>query len=168
MCETTLGEFTPFLCVRRPEIFRKLRKSFARFGRKLCAVPTPGASYYYSLMQCGFVQLSATLCSMRNARWLSACNFCARGVPDFQKFCKIFARFLRKFCVISTLDSRAILHQNELRFKKELQRSAAVCESTLGEFTQFLCVRRPEIFRKLRKSFARYGRKICVIPTPGA
>ena len=34
---------------------------------------------------------------MRSARWLSARNFCARGVPDFQKFiviCKIiFARF---------------------------------------------------------------------------
>ena len=29
---------------------------------------------------------------MRSARWPSARNFCARGVPDFQKFCKFFAR----------------------------------------------------------------------------
>ena len=34
---------------------------------------------------------------MHSARWPSARNFCARGVPDFQKFCKTFARFLRKF-----------------------------------------------------------------------
>ena len=30
---------------------------------------------------------------MRSARWPSARNFCARGVPDFRKFCKFFARF---------------------------------------------------------------------------
>ena len=43
-------------------------------------------------------------------RTLAECTqiFCARGVPDFRKFCKFFARFLRKICVISTLDSRVI------------------------------------------------------------
>ena len=44
-------------------------------------------------------------------RTLAECTqfFCARGVPDFRKFCKFFARFLRNICVISTLDSRVIL-----------------------------------------------------------
>ena len=102
---------------------------------------------------------------MHSARWSSARNFCARGVPDFRKICKFFARFLRKICVISTLDSRVILHSNAQRLGKELQRSSAVRATTLAEFTQLLCARRAEIFRGLCNSFARVGRKICVIPT---
>ena len=102
---------------------------------------------------------------MRNARWPSACIFCARGVPDFRKFCKIFARILRKICAISTLDSRVILHQNARRLGKELQRSFAVRATTLAEFTQLLCAWRAENFRELCNFFARVGRKICVIPT---
>ena len=105
---------------------------------------------------------------MRSARWPSACNFCARGVPDFRKFCKIFARFLRKICVISTLDSRFILHQNAHRLGQELQRSSALRATTLAEFTQLLRARRAEKFRGLCNSFARVGRKFCVIPTRDA
>ena len=105
---------------------------------------------------------------MRSARWPSACNFCARGVPDFRKFCKFFARFLRKICVISTLDSRFILHQNAHRLGQELQRSSALRATTLAEFTQLLRARRAEKFRGLCNSFARVGRKICVIPTRDA
>ena len=106
---------------------------------------------------------------MRSARWPSACNFCARGVPDFRKFCKFFARILRKICVISTLDSRFILHQNAHRLGQELQRSSALRATTLAEFTQLLCARRAEIlfeiFPELCNSFARVGRKFCLIPT---
>ena len=105
---------------------------------------------------------------MRNARWPSACNFRARGVPDFRKFCKFFARFLRKICVISTLDSRVILHQNARRLGQELQRSSALRATTLAEFTQLLRARRAEKFRGLCNSFARVGRKFCVIPTRDA
>ena len=105
---------------------------------------------------------------MHSARWPSARNFCARGVPDFRNFCKFFARFLRKICVISTLDSRVILHSNARRLGKELQRSSAVRATTLAEFTQLLRARRAEKFRGLCNSFARVGRKICVIPTRDA
>ena len=35
----------------------------------------------------------------------------------------------------------------------------------LAEFTQLLCARRADFFRELCNSFARVGRKICVIPT---
>ena len=103
-------------------------------------------------------------------RTLAECTqiFCARGVPDFRKFCKFFARFLRKICVISTLDSRFILHQNAHRLGQELQRSSALRATTLAEFTQLLRARRAEKFRGLCNSFARVGRKFCVIPTRDA
>ena len=56
---------------------------------------------------------------MCSARWPTARNFCARGVPDFRKFCKFFARFLRKICIISTLDSRVILRKSVRRLGRE-------------------------------------------------
>ena len=43
--------------------------------------------------------------SMKAARWPSARSFCARGAPDFQKFCNFFARVWRKTCVTSTPDA---------------------------------------------------------------
>ena len=75
---------------------------------------------------------------------------------------------MRKICVISTLDSRFILHQNAHRLGQELQRSSALRATTLAEFTQLLRARRAEKFRGLCNSFARVGRKICVIPTRDA
>ena len=94
--------------------------------------------------------------------------FCARGVPDFRKFCKFIARFLRKVCGISTLDSRINLHSNARRLYKELQRCSAVRATTLAESTQ-LCARgAPKIFGNFEISFARVRRKTCVIPTPDA
>ena len=74
-------------------------------------------------------------------------------------FANFFARFLRKICVIPTLDSRVILHSSARRLDKELPRRPAVRATTLAEFTQLLCARRTEIFRKLsnifRKSWAQ-------------
>ena len=102
---------------------------------------------------------------MRSARWPTARNFCARGVPDFRKFCKLFARFLRNICVISMLDSRVILHSNAHRIRKELQRSSEVCATTPAEFTQLFVRAAAEKFQKLCNLFARVGRKNCVIPT---
>ena len=49
-----------------------------------------------------------------------------------------------------------------------MQRSFALRTITLAEFTQLLRARRAEKFRGLCNSFARVGRKICVIPTRGA
>ena len=94
---------------------------------------------------------------MRSARWPSARNFYARGVPDFRKFCKFFRSILRKICIIPTLDSRFILYLNARRLGKELLRSPAVRETTLAEFTQLLCARRANIFRDLGIFFARVG-----------
>ena len=102
---------------------------------------------------------------MRSARWPSACDFCARGVPDFRNFANFSRKFLRRICVSSTLDPRIILHENSHRLGIELQRSSEVCETTLAEFTQLLCARRAKIFRDLGNFFARVGRKICVTPT---
>ena len=94
--------------------------------------------------------------------------FCARGVPDFRKFCKFFARFFHfcaKFaasrrwtralsCIRTHIDSQKSCNE-ELRF-------GAI---TLTEFMQLFWARRAEKFRKLCNSFARVGRKNCVIPT---
>ena len=102
-------------------------------------------------------------------RTLADCTqFLCAGRPDFRKFCKIFARFLRKICIISTLDSRVIFHWNACRLGDELQRSSALRATTLAEFTQLLRARRAEKFRGLCNSFARVGRKFCVIPTRDA
>ena len=43
-------------------------------------------------------------------------NFYARGVPDFRKFCKFFARFLRKICV-SGSRNRAWTHSKIIFFQ---------------------------------------------------
>ena len=99
------------------------------------------------------------LCAMHAGRLHAF--FWARDVPDFRKFCKFFARFLRNICVISTLNSRVILHSNAHGPGSELlQRISAVRAATLAELTQLLCARRAEIYRKLRNSFASWAQNL--------
>ncbi len=104
---------------------------------------------------------------MHSSRSTSARNFLCAGRAGFPEILQNFraVKISRKICVISTLDSRVILHSNARRLGKELQRSSAVRATTLAEFTQLLCARRAKIFRDLGNFFARVGRKICVIPT---
>ena len=95
VCETTLAEFTQLSCARRAKIFRDLGNFFARVGHKICVTPTLDACFFgFECISGSFIQRTATLCSMRSARWPNARNFCARGVPDFRKF----ANFSREFC----------------------------------------------------------------------
>ena len=107
---TTLTDLTQLLCAWRAENFRGLRNFFARVGRKICVIPTLHIFFFFGYA-CNYDSInSQRRCGViHSARWPSARNFCARGVPDFRKFCNFFARFLRKICVMSTLNSRVIL-----------------------------------------------------------
>ena len=128
---------------------RAAQKVVERIRRKTRVIPTPDAFFFGS--ECNYDSINSQrrcgVCTAHAGRVHAI--FVRGGVPDFRKFCKCFARFLRKICVISTLDSRVILHSNARRLGKELQRSSAVRATTLAEFTQLLCARRAEIFRKL-------------------
>ena len=137
-----------------PEILSEILQFFRASWAQNLRDPTLDAFFFGSECNADSMnsQRRSKLCAAHVGR-LHAIFFCARGVPDFRKFCKFFARFLRKICVISTLDSRVILHSNARRLEKELQRSSAVRATTLAEFTQLLCARRAEIFRKLRNFF---------------
>ena len=99
-------------CARgAPKFFGNFEISFARVRRKTCVIPTPDAFFFGS--ECNYDSINSQRRNgvrTESARWPSARIFCARGVPDFRKFCKFFARILRKICVIPTLDSRFILH----------------------------------------------------------
>ena len=77
-------------------------------------------------------------------------------------FCKIFAPDLRD---LDAGLARDLASERTSARKKEMQRSSAVRAITLAEFMQLFCARRAENFRKLCNSFARVGRKNCVIPT---
>ena len=100
-------------------------------------------------------------------RTLAECTqFFVRGA------CRIsgnFANFSRDFCAKFASSRRWTRALSCIRThadsEKELQRRSAVRATTLAEFTQLLCARRAENFRRLCNSFARVGRKICVIPT---
>ena len=138
-----------FFCARRAENFRGLRNFFAEVGRKICVVPTLDAFFFGSECNADSINSQRRCESMRSERWPSPRKSYARGVPDFRKSCKFFARFLRKICVISTLHPRVILRSSARRFRKELLLSPAVRATTLTEFTQLLCARRTKIFRKL-------------------
>ena len=102
---------------------------------------------------------------MRSACWPSARNFCARGVPDFRKFANFSRAFRAKYASSRRWIRALSCIRTHADSEKELQRRSAVRATTLAEFTQLFCARRAEIFRGLCNSFARVGRKICVIPT---
>ena len=102
---------------------------------------------------------------MRSARWPSARNFCARGVPDLENFAIFSREFCAKFassrrwtralsCIRTHADSHTSCNE-VLRFVQPRWPSS-------GTF----CARgAPKIFRNFEIFFTRVGRKICVIPT---
>ena len=134
----------PF-CARRAENSRKLCNSFARVGRKICVIPTLDAFFFKSECNTDSInsQRRCEVCAAHAGRVHAI--FCARAVPDFRTISKFFARFLRKICVISTLDARVILHQNARRLGQELQRSSALRATKLADSTQLLRAARRKI-----------------------
>ena len=96
---------------------------------------------------------------MRSARWPSACNFCARGVPDFFKnFASFFARVGRKICVIPTLDAFFFASECNADSINSIGDVLKYAQRTLAECTQFLCAGRaefPEILQIFRAIFAQ-------------
>ena len=71
------GRLHAVLCARRPEFFRKLRKFFARFGRKICVTPTLDAHFFGSGCNSDSVnsQRHGAVCEA-HASWVRA-FFCA-------------------------------------------------------------------------------------------
>ena len=130
-------------------------------GAENCVIPTLDAFFVGSECNADSINFQ-----QRSARWPSARNFCARGVPDFRNFCKFFARFLRKFCVISTLDSRVILHWNAYRLAKELQHICSGFRNHADRVhTVFMRAARPKYPGILQFFRASWAQIHCVIPT---
>ena len=79
---------------------------------------------------CRFGQLQPTFCSMRSGCWPNARSFCARGAPEFRKFCNFFAQNLRDIDV-----RRALLRiWTHCRLDEELQRRSSVHAAHAGRF----------------------------------
>ena len=109
------GDFTQFFMRAAPRIFSETSQIFRASWAQNLLDPDAGRIMLSTL---DAMRLRSTLSDVlkHEQRTLAECmHFFLRGAcriigPNFQNFCKIFARFLRRFCVISTLDSRVILH----------------------------------------------------------
>ena len=75
------------------------------FWRNIRVISTPNARFFRIGTHYRLGHLQRRLLSMRSLRWPNARSFCARGAPDFRKFCNFFARLWRKNCVTSTPDA---------------------------------------------------------------
>ena len=84
---------------------------------------------------------------------------------DFRNFCKFFARFLRKFCVISTLHSRFILHWNAYRLAKELQQTFEGLRNHADRVHAVFMRAARRKFSGILQFFRASWAQICVIPT---
>ena len=136
-------------CARRAEIFRGLCNSFARVGRKICVIPALDAFFFGSECNADSIN-SQRRCGVCTAHAGRVHAIFVRGACRISgNFAKFSHDFLRKTCVVSTLDLRVILHSNARRLDEELQRSSAGLKTTLPEVTQRFCARRAENFRTL-------------------
>ena len=102
---------------------------------------------------------------MRSARWPSAHNFCARIVPDFRKFCKIFARFFaQNFRHLDAGLARYLALECTPTLKRAAAKLCGLRNHAGGVHATFVrAARRFFFFRNLNNSFAQVGLRICVI-----
>ena len=83
-------------CARgAPEFFGNFEISFARVRRKTCVIPTPDAFFFGSECNADWINSQRRRKVIMRSSRPSERSFCARSVPDFRNFCKIFARVLR-------------------------------------------------------------------------
>ena len=83
---------------------------------------------------------------MRSARWPSVRNFLDAGRAEFPEFLQIFRQIFAQ--ILRDLGAGLALYLALERAPTQ-KRGAAVCATTLAEFTQFFCARRAEVFRKI-------------------
>ena len=90
--ETHAGQMNTTFCARGAlkifENFPFFRAILAQHSRDLDAEH----ALFRIGTHCRLGQLQIRLLSMRSLRWPNARSFCARGAPDFRKFCNFFAR----------------------------------------------------------------------------
>ena len=98
-------------CARSaPAFFGNFENFFARVRRKSCVIPTPDAFFFGS--ECNYDSInSQRRCGVCTAHAGRVHAIFVRGACRISGNFANFSRdFLRKICVISTLDSRVILH----------------------------------------------------------
>ena len=114
---TTLVEFTQLFCARRRRRAENLNSEILQFfsrefavRRKFCVSPMLDACFFGSECNADSInsQRRCEACAAHAGR-MHALFLCA-GRAGFPEICNFFARILRKFCFISTLNSRVILH----------------------------------------------------------
>ena len=106
---------------------------------------------------CRFGQLQPTFCSMRSGCWPNARSFCARGAPEFRKFCNFFAQVWRKICVTSTSDAHFFVFGRTADSMKSFSDVLQFTQRMLADLKQFLCARRV----KIPGNFAIISRDFC-------
>ena len=89
-------------------------------------------------------------------------------MPKFRKFCNSFAKFLRKFCVISTPGAHFFGSEQTSNFTKSCSDVTIFLAGNAGRVHAILSAQGAPKFRKFCNSFARFSHKICVISTPRA
>ena len=132
-----------------PKIFGNFAIFFARVRRKMYEIPTLDTCFFGS--ECNFDSVN----SRRRRRACTATAhagrvhafFCARGVPDFQKFCNFLQDFCTKFA--SPLDAELSRHL-ALQIRPTRKRAATkLCalRNHAGRVVRYLYVRgAPKIF----------------------
>ena len=153
-------------CARgAPKFFENFASFFARVGRKVCVVPTLDAFLFSEL---NAMLNRSNLCDVVQyaQRTLAECiQFLCAGRAGFSEILQNFRPIVaRTVCV---LDAELARNRSLERIPTQKRFALKFCgfRNNAGRLHAVLCARRPEFFRKLRIFFARFGRKICVIPT---
>ena len=152
------GRVHAIFCARgAPKIFRNFAIFAVRFWRDVCVLSTPNARFFGMVRNVDSANFSDVSLSMRSARWPDACSFCARGAPEFRKFCNFFAQVWRKICVTSTSDAHFFVFGRTADSMKSFSDVLQFTQRMLADLKQFLCARRV----KIPGNFAIISRDFC-------
>ena len=114
------------------------------------------------------LRAEATLRDLHSARWPSARNFSASGMPKFRKFCNSCAKFLRKFYVNSTPDAHFFGSEQIFDFFKRCSNVTIFLRSESWPNTRNSFSQGALNFRKFCNSSAGFSQKFFVISMPRA
>ena len=123
-------------------------------------ISTPDAHFVGSEQLSDFTESCSNVARVVH-RTLAECThffFSASGMPKFRKFCNSFAKFLRKFCVISTPGAHFFGSKQACDFTESYRDVARFSQRTLAECTDLFRERHaeiPEILQSFRELLAQ-------------
>ena len=99
---------------------------------------------------------------MCSARWPIARKFCARGVPDFRKFCKIFARFFaQNFRHLDAGLARYLALERITTRKRTAMKFCSSCDHAGRIYATFLRAARRKFSETLQFFRASWAQNLC-------